>query len=66
VLKLDAALLLNNRLLNRVHLAFELGEFCGGRAVATDKERRRPEDDNCRSGPMTPSLTEHAASISPS
>ena len=41
---MNAAVLADRRLLDRIHLALEPGEFGGGLLVAAD-ERRRPEDD---------------------
>jgi hypothetical protein len=43
---LNAAVLADRRLLDRIHLALEPGEFGGGLLVAADKEQRRPEDDD--------------------
>jgi hypothetical protein len=45
-LELNATLLLNAGLLNRGHLAFEIGEFRSGRTIPAYEESRRPEDDN--------------------
>jgi hypothetical protein len=55
-LELDATFFLNRCLLDRDHLAFHLSEFGRRLFVASDKERRRPEDHTTAAAVASPSF----------